>query len=81
MFKKLTCKDMSRIEGDERNISLILKLRYHFHLFICGNCRNFISQMQLTRENIKKLILAKFKYSEEQVLKIEKETIEKFTKK
>lgn len=81
MFKMFSCKDMSKIESDERDLSLGSKLNHKIHLFMCENCRKYMEQMQLTRKSFKNLIIEKSKFSREHVLKIEKATIDKFTKK
>ena len=45
-----TCRDMSELVTDylERSVSLRLRLRMGWHLFLCEACRHYYDQMRRT---------------------------------
>ncbi|MDH3326527.1 MAG: zf-HC2 domain-containing protein [Gammaproteobacteria bacterium] len=46
----LSCKDISHLASDhiDDNLSLLMKIKVKFHLFICHKCRDFIKQFRTT---------------------------------
>ncbi|RMG91185.1 MAG: zf-HC2 domain-containing protein [Zetaproteobacteria bacterium] len=49
---KHACRKVSRLASDalDRKLSPLERLRLHFHLLLCVNCRNFRSSLQRLHE-------------------------------
>jgi len=50
---KHACKQASRLASDslDRQLSLWERLTFHFHLAMCGNCRNCDNNLRLIRSS------------------------------
>ena len=46
----LSCKEMAEKANDyiDRDVSLLTRIQFAVHLFMCVHCRNYISQMRTT---------------------------------
>jgi len=49
---KHACKDVSRLASDsiDRKLTLWEKVRFHLHLAMCKNCRNFDRAVELMHQ-------------------------------
>lgn len=52
-----TCRHTTELASQylEGEVSGVLRLRFRLHLFICGNCRRYLSQMLQTRRMLSRL--------------------------
>ncbi|MDY7576635.1 zf-HC2 domain-containing protein [Actimicrobium sp. CCI2.3] len=60
MQLKPTCSEVHRLvsEGQDRNLSVIEKIRVRLHLAVCDACTTFNSQMRFLRHAMRKFEIA-----------------------
>ena len=51
-----SCKDITNQSSDylDRNLSFMERLGFKMHMFLCVNCKRYVSQLQLTIATIGK---------------------------
>ncbi len=50
----LSCQEMTRLVTDylERRLAFLDRIRFQFHLGMCGHCRRYLRQMQIALETL-----------------------------
>lgn len=78
---KHACKEVSRLASDslDRKLSLWEKLKFHMHLAVCGNCRNYDNSLKLIREASE--LIQKTRYGNVRLSDTQREQMHKTLKK
>ena len=64
-----SCKDITEHSSDylDRNLSLVQRLGFRMHLFMCVNCRRYLDQFKLTIKTVGKIKQAETEANDQQV--------------
>ena len=76
-IKMFSCKEISKVSCNEEDLKGLDKLNYKMHLFMCNNCKRYVSSLRKVEQAFKKIILRRSVATDEEIKKIEDEVLEK----